>query len=1083
MNKKKVITIMLLLLFILSSLMPIMRVNAATNETITLNSALYKAVKAELQAQNVPATYNDAQYTLTISQDAIKNVTKLNLPNKEISDLTGLGIFSNLTSLDLSANDLSKDSHLEVLNSFKLNYLDLSSNEISDVSSITGIKDIATLNLHNQIFNEVVIINNAAIKEGTLKYEVQLPQIIRAFGKPIKSEWLKDSYINNSSSNVKFDWASFNANSDSIKLTIGANNSNPYNGLATLKIKVTDMNNTLYNSEINFYCVVINEDQRAIAIKDRNLYEALKAQLTKGQTVNTELTKYTVSKNLYDYAYDEQMIFVINENTLVNEIKSLVLDNKKIKDLSGIEMFIGLETALNVASNYISTIDRIVDLQATKEAEGTKLQERYKEKAAQLKERIEKIDTLNNELKNVIKSYNEAVGKYNSYVGSADQNKIEKMLEQLGVIKEQAKKYIQLTGNPVVILGVNYTTVASLDNLTTVREMTIAALPEKPTVNGGELGEANQKKNAKFLELYDMYNKIYKVTSVVTPELRNITDQDYEDLTLEKAKALLQAQVTKITSIEKSVTSYEKAYLSTYYGLNFSNEEKTPITTYFTEKMKDLEEAKDVAGYKAELDKLRIFDSFVTITNKCLINLYKTGSNVCVGEPTEELEEKAEDFQNTHYITEGFNRHKLYTITSISNDDINALVTRLGNASNEDIADCIVLPKLRCLIINENLIENIDKISTLKDLRKLYVADNEIVNIKNVDWSAMAMLNVLNLSFNNISDIKPLEALKNMMLLNLSKNLISGKLDFTVTDMKKLKSLDLSSNQISDIEYFKAQYEFIAKDNGMEINDYLVSSKAPTLNLKNQDLSMSITVNNTNSNIKIELPPIFRQLEELQWKETSFGINSLYGNVTSDGKYVILNTNSLGKRTAQVTVLGTGIGAGTACTIEYTVTDSNDDDNDKPNEIHVTINTNAGSSVKAVKEVNNTNYVLVSDNTTAEQVLKEVTLNTDAYKVVIKDKNANNTVENTEKLKTNNTLVIDGLEDKAKCIIVVKGDITGDGSIGMSDILKLNQYRNNKLKLTDAEILAGNVVDSDDKINMSDILKLNQYRLNKINEL
>ena len=49
MNRRKILTLLVLLVFILSSFLPMVGVNAATNETITLNSSLYKAVKADLE--------------------------------------------------------------------------------------------------------------------------------------------------------------------------------------------------------------------------------------------------------------------------------------------------------------------------------------------------------------------------------------------------------------------------------------------------------------------------------------------------------------------------------------------------------------------------------------------------------------------------------------------------------------------------------------------------------------------------------------------------------------------------------------------------------------------------------------------------------------------------------------------------------------------------------------------------------------------------------------------------------------------------------------------------------------------------
>ena len=81
-------------------------------------------------------------------------------------------------------------------------------------------------------------------------------------------------------------------------------------------------------------------------------------------------------------------------------------------------------------------------------------------------------------------------------------------------------------------------------------------------------------------------------------------------------------------------------------------------------------------------------------------------------------------------------------------------------------------------------------------------------------------------------------------------------------------------------------------------------------------------------------------------------------------------------------------------------------------------------------------------------------------------------------VEANETIIVDGLSNNFQCKVVVKGDTTGDGNVNLGDILRLNEYRlDNTKKLTDAEFIAGNIVDTDEEIDMSDILGLNEYRL------
>ena len=51
MNRRRVFAIVLLTIFILSSILPIVQVAAATTESITLESSLYSAIKQNLTEQ------------------------------------------------------------------------------------------------------------------------------------------------------------------------------------------------------------------------------------------------------------------------------------------------------------------------------------------------------------------------------------------------------------------------------------------------------------------------------------------------------------------------------------------------------------------------------------------------------------------------------------------------------------------------------------------------------------------------------------------------------------------------------------------------------------------------------------------------------------------------------------------------------------------------------------------------------------------------------------------------------------------------------------------------------------------------
>lgn len=133
--------------------------------------------------------------------------------------------------------------------------------------------------------------------------------------------------------------------------------------------------------------------------------------------------------------------------------------------------------------------------------------------------------------------------------------------------------------------------------------------------------------------------------------------------------------------------------------------------------------------------------------------------------------------------------------------------------------------------------------------------------------------------------------------------------------------------------------------------------------------------------------------------------------------------------------------------------------------------TSEGTCIREVKTIDNVNYVVVPEGTTAENLLKYII---SPYGLTIKK--ADNTDVSGDSIVATSYII----NANIPCRVVVKGDVTGDGEVDLGDILRLNEYRlDSKKELTTAEFIAGNMIDTDDEINMSDILRLNEYRLNR----
>ena len=150
---------------------------------------------------------------------------------------------------------------------------------------------------------------------------------------------------------------------------------------------------------------------------------------------------------------------------------------------------------------------------------------------------------------------------------------------------------------------------------------------------------------------------------------------------------------------------------------------------------------------------------------------------------------------------------------------------------------------------------------------------------------------------------------------------------------------------------------------------------------------------------------------------------------------------------------------GNVLTMELSVTDI------KPADLQL------DESIKT-KTIGTNNYIILDGETTTSQLLSKVTSDGE-IKVIT------GTTENTSSVKTGDYLT---LNSDIKYIVIVKGDVTKDGKVDISDIFEMNKMRLG-YKTGDAiQRLAGDVVESD-KVDMDDIFQVNKYRLKMINSL
>ena len=322
-----------------------------------------------------------------------------------------------------------------------------------------------------------------------------------------------------------------------------------------------------------------------------------------------------IGVDLYEAAYDDARTFVINNNVLINKIKSLILNNQQIRDLSGIEKFIGLSSHLNVSHNYLSSIDPVYNLDTNKAEAETKLQEKYnywlntreygnlskasetmKKDKTDAEGKIEEIKSAGTRIVNVLKSAATLDPESENY-GDEITSKVNSILE----ILKEVNGYIDAEGNEVK---------GSLQLLDEALEKT-----RKDIDNVYSYLSA----------VYNIYNREYRLTTLLTDELNYLTYDEYKayydatHTTTERAKALLTAEISKLTELETNggLSQIDKKLLANAFYINFESEEtKTPLADFFKEYMEN-----------TALNRVQILNMLETIRK---VAIYSEMSNYCL---------------------------------------------------------------------------------------------------------------------------------------------------------------------------------------------------------------------------------------------------------------------------------------------------------------------------------------------------------------------------------------------------------------------------------------------------------------------
>lgn len=1092
---------------------------------ITLNSNLYKAVKEQLKEQEVTAEYRDANKVIVISHEELEKVTELNLENKEINDLKGLEAFTSVTKLNLHANELTSESNLDSLNGLKLESLDLSSNKLDSVSSISNRNEIKKFDITNQRFTgrEIITVDASEDAESNPEtVEVELPDILLEDNGRINPNWISKTitkYDGSVSPDISYE-DSFGAETPRLSIKIADFKDNTYTvrkGLLKIDVDVKDSSSKLANAKMTFYYAIVDQDETGIAFDDENLYKAVKEQLTKGQDINKELKSITSNgngKNLYDRVYDEALIMVIKTDDVINNIPSLILNDKKIKDLRGIEEFVGLKSDLNISYNYIDSLKRIIELSDNKTKKEQELRDKYSKILEELKVIVADFDKQGEILadQNSSEKQKEEAKKQ----AQADITLINKYMAKLYSVYKYEYKLFSLL--PIEVNYLSYNNLVKSDKETVnkyVSDITsrISELEKKEALTLFEK-DAIIKLLTEWGNKHSLTFDLKIKNDATNSETENNGDKDIEypisnffEKVVSRDKTLTITDYKEFIYIFKAVDALSQiesyTILKRIGGAGIRDYAQEALDT-IKETLKDLE--LDTYFYDIIKHKTGVKEDF-----KCYFG------STCSSETEGFIFDSKEDsvLQKLFDVQIGLAK-KYYYGQIIGKRDKDggmtiadchlALAHRLNFITEEELSTYITLPKIKELNLADNKVGTLKGIEVLKELKELNAWKNMINDITtDIDWKAFTKLKVLNLGYNQISDIKALEVLTKLENLNLSYNLLAGSFSFNVINMKNLKKADFSHNQYSDIDY--ANDQFILKALGFDqdgdgVSDELsvpeyLKATGISLSFQYQNLETYATVVRTGEEfIDIDLPPIFQQLEEMDSDRTSFGLTSQDGLVEPEGTSVRLKVpQANGDYKGVVVVEGkrgyegvgqdyttNGIGYGTTCTIYYTVIDAeplpgnpvnpdnpaNPDDSAKP-PVQSSEQIEYGYPVEE-------GYIFVYKPETKLTEFVQKLVDPEKYGVTITE---NNSTENIASGAVVSITDKSGKELNEMLETVVKGDINGDGEIDALDSGVIRKV------ISDTEALVGVYesaadVNHDGDIDSQDSLLILQYRADRI---
>ena len=242
-----------------------------------------------------------------ITRAEMASLTRLDAPNKNISDLTGLEFATNLTRLSLGENQISDVAALSGLNNLK--NLQLGYNVISDVSALSNLTSLESLTLSANLISDISALYNLT--------------------------------------NLKWVWFSDNAISDMAALS----NLTSLEHLNLSANLISDISPLSDLTDLKWVKLFKNQISDVSALSGLTKLESLDLSTN----VISDILPLSNLTNLTWLSLDENQISGMSALTSLTNLTNLQLSNNQISDVSALSNLTSL-TYLHLSDNAISEV-------------------------------------------------------------------------------------------------------------------------------------------------------------------------------------------------------------------------------------------------------------------------------------------------------------------------------------------------------------------------------------------------------------------------------------------------------------------------------------------------------------------------------------------------------------------------------------------------------------------------------------------------------------------------------------------------------------------------------------------------------